>query len=149
MITDHEFIKGPRGRCDYVWYTYGSGTEMERCHLTEEQHAASLHLPHAEQEAVASDRAFIPLWLDPESPSKEDKQMTKEPEFGSIQARVFGGKVWVAVEDLINCLDLSYDLQMETPNRPGTWMEGSLAALSHVTGNIRYLYRKAKAASDE
>lgn len=103
----------------------------------------------AEQEALADHELFIPMWLDPETPSREDKQMEEDPTTADIVLRVEDGKVWIQAESLIECLDLSYDLQMGNPDRQGTWREGALGTLSHVTGNIRYLNRSGLAKAEQ
>jgi hypothetical protein len=92
---------------------------------------------------------FIPAWLDPETPSREDKQMEEKPTSADVVVRVEDGQVWISAESLIDCLDLSYDLQMGNPDRQGTWREGALGTLSHVTGNIRYLNRSGLAAEEQ
>lgn len=95
----------------------------------------------AEQEALAY-APFFPVWLDPDAPSKEDAEMTQPDEtIAPVTIRVDEDGVWISAESLVACLDFSYDLQYNNPDRPGTWREGALATLSHVTGNVRYLNR--------
>jgi hypothetical protein len=40
-ITNHAFVKGRDGRCDFTWYTAGSGWERERCGNAEDRHEVS------------------------------------------------------------------------------------------------------------
>lgn len=74
LITNHMYSEGVGVGCAFQ---YGTGEWRERCGCLREQHgvpdsARHTVMPIDEQEELAANSHFIPLWIDPAAPSQED-----------------------------------------------------------------------------